>query len=426
MASISKESNGRRTIQFFHPKDGRRRSLRLGKVDQKTAQKVHLRVECLVSALNQGVSVDDETARWLAGLDDAFRDRLVAVGLATGRPRAFLKHFLDEYLQMRSDVKPATITVWKQTRGYLIEFFGESKLIREITVGDAKAWRVWLGKRMNRRDKLAPRTLSPTTINKRVGFAKQFFKFAVDSRLISENPFAELKSRNLANRERDHFISRETAEKVLAACPDFEWQLIFALSRFAGLRCPSEHLQLRWCDIDWAEERMTVRSPKTEHHDGKDSRVVPIFPELRPYLDAVWDEAERGAEFVITRYRDSNANLRTQFLRIIERAGLEPWPKLFHNLRATRQTELEENHPTHVVCYWLGNSVQIARKHYLQVTEAHYAKALQKAVHHTATSAHMEPHDGQCEAQKNQTCTGNAELAFTCTSDTWRIGDSNP
>ena len=64
----------------------------------------------------------------------------------------------------------------------------------------------------------------------------------------------------------------------------------------------------------------------------------------------------RETEFVITRYRDSNANLRTQLQRIIKRAGLKPWPKLFHNLRATRQTELSEEFPAHVVCSWLGNT----------------------------------------------------------------------
>jgi hypothetical protein len=61
-----------------------------------------------------------------------------------------------------------------------------------------------------------------------------------------------------------------------------------------------------------------------------------MFPELRPYLDAVRRQAADGETFVITRYRDTNANLRTQLLRIIAAAGLSPWPKLFHNCRASR------------------------------------------------------------------------------------------
>ena len=117
--------------------------------------------------------------------------------------------------------------------------------------------------------------------------------------------------------------------------PDGQWRLLFALSRFGGLRCPSEHLALRWSDVDWERGRMTVQSPKTEYHPGGESQIIPIFPELRPHLEAAWEMAEPGTVHVITRYRDANANLRTQLLRIIRRAGLKPWPKLFANLRST-------------------------------------------------------------------------------------------
>jgi hypothetical protein len=78
---------------------------------------------------------------------------------------------------------------------------------------------------------------------------------------------------------------------------------------------------------------------------------------------------------VITRYRHFNVNLRTHLLRIIERAGLKPWPKLFQNLRSTRETELAENHPIHVVCAWLGNSQPVAAKHYLQVRDVDFERA---------------------------------------------------
>jgi hypothetical protein len=141
---------------------------------------------------------------------------------------------------------------------------------------------------------------------------------------------------------------------------------------------------MRWEDILWDESRMIVRSPKTEHHEGKDSRVIPIFPELKPHLEAVWDQAEEGAEYVITRYRNPKQNLRTTFNKIIKRAGLKPWPKLFHNLRATRETELAESFPMHVVCNWIGNSQLIAAKHYLQTTDEHFDQALQNAVQYPA------------------------------------------
>ncbi|MBD3675155.1 MAG: site-specific integrase [Planctomycetaceae bacterium] len=108
--------------------------------------------------------------------------------------------------------------------------------------------------------------------------------------------------------------------------------------------------------------------------------MIPIFPEIRPYLDEVWEQAEDEAEYVITRYRERNSNLRTQLKRIIKKAGLKPWPKLFHNLRSTRETELAEQFPMHTVCSWIGNSQLIAAKHYLQVTEDHFQEALQNPV----------------------------------------------
>ena len=46
-----------------------------------------------------------------------------------------------------------------------------------------------------------------------------------------------------------------------------------------------------------------------------------------------------------------------------------------------------ERFPAHVVCKWIGNSQPVAAKHYLQVTEGHYAKAVQNAVHDPVQNA---------------------------------------
>ncbi len=59
-----------------------------------------------------------------------------------------------------------------------------------------------------------------------------------------------------------------------------------------GRRCPSEHLALAWEDVDWEHDRMTIHSPKTKRYEGKESRGIPIFPELRTFLEAVFNERE--------------------------------------------------------------------------------------------------------------------------------------
>ena len=63
-----------------------------------------------------------------------------------------------------------------------------------------------------------------------------------------------------------------------------------------------------------------------------------------------------------------------QLMRIIRRAGLVPWPRLFQNLRASRETELAERFPLRVVTDWLGNSPRVAHDHYLSTTEEHFQR----------------------------------------------------
>jgi len=296
---------------------------------------------------------------------------------------ATLGPFLTSYIKGRTDVKPLTIRHLNDARRNLIAYFGEEKPLADITPGDADDFRRNLLQR-----------LGDNTVRRQCGRAKQFFRAAVRKRLICENPFGDMKGCGVqANRSRDYFISRQETAVVLEACPDAEWRLIFALSRFGGLRCPSEHLGLRWGDIDWERDRMTVQSPKTAHHEGGDSRLIPIFPEMRPYLEQVWEAAAPGTEFVVTRCRDGNVNLRTQLERIIRRAGLKPWPKLFQNLRATRETELAQTWPLHVVCAWIGNSTTVAAKHYLQVTDDHFRDATKPMVD-VAQKAAQQAHAG--------------------------------
>jgi len=379
MASISRGKNGHKTIQFIGA-DSKRRSIRLGKSSIRQAESVKVHVERLVTASISGHAVDDETTRWLVDRDDALKDKLSRVGLIQGQAVSTLEAFLDEYVVSRTDLKPRTIAKLLTTEKSLVGFLGSTISLRDVSPGDADDWR----------RSLLKAGLSENTVRKHASIAKQFFTAAIRKRLIFSNPFADLKSTIRPNPSRFYFVTRDEADAVLDACPDAQWRLLFALSRYGGLRCPSEHLLLRWGDIDWEKGRIRVHSPKTEHHLGGDSRVIPLFPQLRTPLEECFELAEPGDEYVITRYRNTNVNLRTQLLRIIERAGLQPWPKLFQNLRSTRQTELEETFPSHVVCAWIGNTRAIAAKHYLQVTDGHFEKAVQKAVQQTAVPPRTE------------------------------------
>ena len=51
-----------------------------------------------------------------------------------------------------------------------------------------------------------------------------------------------------------------------------------------------------------------------------------------------------------------------RFERLVKRAGLQPWPRLFHAMRASCETELAKEYPIHVVTSWLGNTPRIASR----------------------------------------------------------------
>ena len=363
---------------------GVRKTWRLGFLPKRDAERLRDKVTDLETALKLGTPLSTEVATWASKLPEASYGKLAGYGLLPRKETKCevidltLGSFLTAYLTRRTDAKASSVTVWKHTVRNLLGYFGSDKPLRQINEGDAKDFERHLksGARLKRYNEADESDgLKPNTIRKRLGIAKMFFNDALERELIARNPFAKFQCSVRSNRDRDYFLTTSDALEIVKSCPDAQWRLLFALCRWGGLRCPSEVLLLKWSDIDWERGRMTVTSPKTAHHENKGERVIPIFPRVKPYLDAVWEQAEAGTEFVITRYRRGNQNLRTTFAKIIRRAGLTPWPKLFANLRANCSTEVDREFGHHLESVWIGHSARIAKEHYLQVTEDDFNRA---------------------------------------------------
>ncbi|MEN6406916.1 MAG: phage integrase SAM-like domain-containing protein, partial [Thermoguttaceae bacterium] len=389
MASLNTDSRGSRRIQFTDI-DGRRKTIRLGDYPLKTAETIKTRIEYLLVAQQTNMAIDLDTAKWVASIGDDLADKLAAVQLIPKRETTTktLGPFLKEYVEGRQDVRPDTKVTWRHVKSNLLEYFGASKALQTIMEADADAFKQHLIKK----------GLAMATIAKRLQVCRMMFKAAMRAKYISVNPFQGVSAPATVRADRFFFVTREMTQKLLDACPDVNWRLFVVLGRFGGFRVPSEACSLRWQDVLWDQNKIVVQSPKGERY-GKGERIIPMFPELRPILEEAFEQAQEGDVYCVEKFRRFavgktgwvNCSLGSRFAKIIKRAGLVRWPRLFHALRASRETELAAEWPLHIVTAWLGNTPKIAMKHYLMVTESDFQRATQKATYSVTQKATTHP-----------------------------------
>jgi len=363
MASIEYRKKTTRVIAYVNKQ---KHCFPLGPVKKKTAERFANNIDSLLHERRCNLPLSREVTNWLADLDDTLYGLLAERGLVESRVKAWtLAAFIDSYIEGRTDIGEGRATKLREAKRRLIEYFGDVAM-SSINPGDADEYSRWLLKQV-----------AATTAQKECQIAAQFFRHAFRKGLIERNPFEGVTIGTATNDERRVFVDRDVISKVIDACPTWQWRTVAGLTRFGGLRCSSEVALLKWADIHWDTDRFTVTSPKTKRY-GKASRVVPLFPELRPFLDEAFSMAGDGEKWVVPMLSGRpSKNLGTTFKKIIRRAGVTVWPKPFQNLRSSLQTELEQRFPTYVVCAWLGNTPTIAHKHYLTVTDNHFETALQ-------------------------------------------------
>ncbi len=410
MASITKHPDGKKTIQFTKL-DGRGRgTIRLGKVTQKHAVAFCRNLESLIASKRSGCPWDAQTADWVAEMPENQAQKLIDFGLMPPRQRVQLGPFIVAYIEGRKDVKSASKVIWHQGERSLVDYFGADRQAERVTAAQAEDYK----------QHLIGQGLALYTVRKRLQAAKMFFNAMLKRKLIAENPFVGVQVAAVVDESRNVYVPRDRVEKILDSCPDVEWRAIVALSRFGGLRCPSEVLSLTRQNIDWERERITVVSPKTECHVGGGQRVIPLFPELvKPLLEAL-EQAPEKAVYVIERHRSQaempggwrSCNFRTTFEKLISRAGFEPWPKPFHAMRASCETDLiEQGHPIQTVAKWMGHSPKVAVANYLRVLPEHYDQAT-----HPAARCNSAASRGRNEAQQGTEPPENARKTASCNS----------
>ncbi len=402
MASLSTNDAGSRRIMFKAP-DGQRKTLYLGKTPVKQAQAILAHVERLVACGIDGSAPPEATAHWLAACSVELRSKLAALGLA---PEAVTKEIvtvggLVARYQARpawKNLKPGTQLSSARAFRLLCQHIDAETPIGKITAADAIDFHGALALPKSQ----GGMGQAISTANVIASIVASVFAYAVDDELLVRNPFRKLPRGT--RRGNNAMVSLADSLKVMKALRTTEDKLVFGLARWGGLRTISEQRGMVWSDVDWERGRLLVRSPKTERHAGRETRWVPLFPEIVTLLEARFDEAEPGDHVLPTYYKADKSKVTTMLASAIKRAGVEKWPRLWHSLRATRQSELAELYPAHVVSKWLGNSEKIAERHYLMVSDEHFARATQNTTQTPSATARQSETTERDGVEKTRDC----------------------
>lgn len=365
MATINKRPNGLQWIQFTYQK--KRRTFRIGRVSDSMAFGVKEHVESLILCRQTGQPIPRQTVGWLNSIKETWRKRLVAIGLVDApKETKTVGELVDYVLKEYSNNSPATIQNYKKAKEKLEEHFHRNTPLEIISAGDADEMFRTL---RSIKTKLGtyPAESYLGTIHK---CCSSMFNIAIRKQWIEANPFKHIGGFDTTNKERQEFIDRATIERLLKALDnDPMWQVIVSLVRYGGLRAPKEVLWLKWQHFNFKKLEFKVHCSKTKRF-----RTVPLFPELVPYLRK-WEPLTDSVHLV-PKHRSGEKSLYSAFAKRLKSRGFRQWEKLFINLRSSRETELVEEYPLHVVTAWLGNSPEIAKKHYLQVTKEHFNRAV--------------------------------------------------
>jgi integrase len=372
MSSITRRPNGHRWI--FYKFQGKRHTLRLGKIDDKLADWVKSQLDRLLEFRQIGMPPDADLSSWLFRLDNRIHSNLVQSGLADPRGPSTLGALIkahDASLIARG-VKPSTLCNNRVLHANILGHFGAPRRLTSITLQEAEKFKLFMLERGGR----SGGPLAKATVSNRLRRAKAIFAYAIKNDWLKANPFTGVTGGVEVNTARDAYITPEIFTKIINCSADRELRFLLALVRYCGLRCPSEIQPLRWSAIDWEGGVMVVHSSKTEAYGDNGRREVPMFAVVVPYLLDAWEFAPNREELMFPRHQGSGAAITNRLASLCRKAGEVLWPKPFVNLRASAERDcLKAGHQIDKVAPWFGHSPIIALRHYNRVFKEREARA---------------------------------------------------
>ncbi len=416
MASISRpRANGNWRVEFYI--DDKKDGFMVPTKSKTAARNIADMVQRLIDWRKHQVP-DGTLFKWLEDLPDEMRQRLEKKGLFERQRLSTIQSAVDAYVDSkRASWKPKTLNRRLNENRWFVEYFKPETRLDKIDRQSAVQFLNWLKDVKN---------LSPIHINSIMKWGSYIFKYATLCGVYTlPNPFNGVRVPNTVQREKC-YITAEYTEKLIDACPTVQWRTLVALLRFGGLR-PEEALLAEWDGVDWEAGTFTFRSPKTEHHAGKEQRTIPLFPRLRAALKEMrmWAEEMEGG-LVLPRYiissekpnngwdskRQSIADGKNgslcELTDFIKKAKLDNPGSVPTNMRGSCSSDLKRKFPEYAVDSWLGHTKEIARRHYDVVTE----DLFQRAANDDLFSQKDERCDVRCDIVAiNSTTTAKASTS---------------
>jgi len=361
MASITPYENGY-GLKWYYPA-GSQHQVRLAGYDRDQAFEAADHVDTLIrAARSRRKSVGYATLRYLQM--DAARNLvvgLVACGLHDDR--RLLGDAVDAFITATvKTVSANRLDDCQRELDRLVAFVGPSSAVADLTRDDVDRWA----------DSISE--LAPSTQGKYAAIVRKFLGWCAAERLLESSPAAHLDRKTFAAEAR-----REVADAefwALVGVVDRVCADALIVARFAGLRV-GEICKLTWCNYNDADAALMVNDTKR----GK-VRRVPVQGRVAELLQRT-APAARVAGLRVLVGVDGRAVSRSALDGRIRAAasasGVAVWPRLFHNLRATLQTEWIADFGIVNACHWIGNSQTVAARHYAMATEAAFRAATARA-----------------------------------------------
>src|SRR5688572_22812632 len=114
--------DGKATIQFSGP-DGKRRTLRLGKMTERNANRFDDKLDILNRAAKRGELPDDEVTAWVAKLGDDMVKKLATYGLVLKREVVPLGKLIADAIENHPSRKQQTKQTLRYAERNMVAFF---------------------------------------------------------------------------------------------------------------------------------------------------------------------------------------------------------------------------------------------------------------------------------------------------------------